>query len=509
MKRTAAERCGFASSVGAFLRGAQILSLAAVSILCATGSFAQNFTAASPLDLQRLKSIDSFIETEMARQRVPGLALGIYSRGQILLAKGYGQANVELGVPVKPQTIFQSGSVGKQFVSAAIMMLVEEGKLSLDDSITKYFSEAPVAWKPILIKNLLSHTSGLAEYESEERTGPKGPFYLRLDFTEDELVTKIEALPLEAAPGDKWDYRNTNYVLLGILIHKITGKPYYEFFNERIFKPLGMTSTRLISDRDIIPNRAAGYEIDDGQLKNQEWVSPTFNSTADGALYFNVLDLAKWDGALYDTRILKQSSLDRIWTVYLLNDGKPNPSGYGFGWNIGEQNGHRRIEHGGEWQGFSCDISRYPDDNLTVAVLMNLADANASLLAQITAGLAHSALLPPKLAPIADTQPGIAASLIKLLDQLLAGEDLRAHKAADLGSRILPDTESIQHRLSSLWPGGMLVLVKRMPAASATGESSSVFRLSKGDDAVLIFVGSASDGKISTLRTAPNREYDW
>jgi CubicO group peptidase (beta-lactamase class C family) len=159
---------------------------------------------------------------------------------------------------------------------------VEEGKLSLDDSITKYFSEAPAAWKPVLIKNLLSHTSGLAEYESEERIGPKGAFYSRLDFTEDELVTKIEALPIEAAPGDKWDYRNTNYVLLGVLIHKITGKPYYEFLDERIFKPLGMTSTRLISDRDIIPNRAAGYEIDNGQLKNQEWVSPTFNSTADG-----------------------------------------------------------------------------------------------------------------------------------------------------------------------------------------------------------------------------------
>lgn len=222
---------------------------------------------------------------------------------------------------------------------------------------------------------------------------------MRLDFTEDELVTKIEALPIEAGPGEKWDYRNTNYVLLGILIHKITGKPYYEFLDERIFKPLGMTSTRLISDRDIIPNRAAGYEIDDGQLKNQEWVSPGFNSTADGALYFNVLDLAKWDSALYGNQLLKQSSLDSIWEVYLLNDSKPNPSGYGFGWNIGKQNGHKRTEHGGEWQGFSCNISRYPDDNLTVAVLTNLAGANTGLLAQITAGFSDPALLPAKLAP--------------------------------------------------------------------------------------------------------------
>jgi CubicO group peptidase (beta-lactamase class C family) len=234
---------------------------------------------------------------------------------------------VELAAAVKPETILQSGSVGKQFVSAAIMMLVEEGKVSLDDSIAKYFPDAPATWKPILVKNLLSHTSGLAEYESEERIGPQGPFYLRLDFTEDELVTKIEALPIEAAPGEKWDYRNTNYVLLGVLIHKVTGKPYYEFLSEHIFKPLGMTSTRLISDRDIIPNRAAGYELDNGELKNQEWVSPTFNSTADGAQYFNVIDLNKWDDALYGTRLLKQSSLERMWTVYLMNDGKPNRAG--------------------------------------------------------------------------------------------------------------------------------------------------------------------------------------
>ena len=257
------------------------------------------------------------------------------------------------------------------------------------------------------------------------------------------------------------------------------------------------------------PNRAAGYEIDNGQLKNQEWVSPTFNSTADGALYFNVLDLAKWDNALYGNQLLKQSSLDRIWTVYLLNDGKPNPSGYGFGWNIGKQNGHKRIEHGGEWQGFSCNISRYPDDNLTVAVLTNLAGANTGLLAQIIAGLSDPAILPAKLAPIADTQPAIVSSLAKLLDQLGAGEDIPSHTTSDTAARILPDSKWVHDRLANLWPGGTLILVKRTLPASLTGESTSVFRLSKGDEAVLIFVGSASDGKISTLRTAPNREYDW
>jgi CubicO group peptidase (beta-lactamase class C family) len=145
--------------------------------LCAATSLAQ--VPLAPLEAGHLASIDDFVKHEMARQRIPGLELGIYSRGRVLLAKGYGLANVELNVPVKAETLMQSGSVGKQFVSAAIMMLVEDGRISLDDSITKYLSDGPAAWKPILIRNLLSHTSGLSEYESPDRTGPNGPFYFR------------------------------------------------------------------------------------------------------------------------------------------------------------------------------------------------------------------------------------------------------------------------------------------------------------------------------------------
>jgi CubicO group peptidase (beta-lactamase class C family) len=259
------------------MRVARVFLCAVISCSLFHGAFTQVNAQMrkAPLSPQQTESIDTFVGAEMARQHIPGLAVGVYSRGRILLAKGYGLANIELSVPVRPETIFQSGSVGKQFVSAAIMMLVEEGKLSLDDSITKYFPDAPSTWKPILIKNLLSHTSGLSEYESLDRIGPKGEFYLRLDFTEDELARKIEALPIEWVPGEKWGYRNTNYVLLGILIHKLTGKPYAEYLAERIFKPLGMASTRLVSDRDVIPNRSSGYELEDGQLKNQTWVSPS------------------------------------------------------------------------------------------------------------------------------------------------------------------------------------------------------------------------------------------
>ncbi len=209
---------------------------------------------AGDLTPEQLTAIDRYMAAEMRREDVPGVAVGIYSRGQILLAKGYGLANIELNVPVKAETIFQSGSVGKQFTSAAIMTLVEEGKIGLDDSIVKYFPNAPQSWQAIRVKNLLSHTSGLSEYETDERVGPGGPFYIRLDLTEDELVNKIEALPFEFKPGDKWDYRNTNYVLLGVIIHKVTGSFYADYLQQRIFR-FGMNSTRLISEADIIPNR--------------------------------------------------------------------------------------------------------------------------------------------------------------------------------------------------------------------------------------------------------------
>lgn len=322
--------------------------LLAIYCVCAIACAGVSAVPTPELTPEQVASIDRYVNAEMERERVPGLAIGIYSRGHILLAKGYGLADVELNVAVKPETIFQSGSVGKQFVSAAIMMLVEEGKIGLDDSIAKYFPNAPKSWEAIRVKNLLSHTSGLAEYESDERTGPKGPFYLRLDFTEDELVEKVESLPIEFKPGDKWNYRNTNYLLLGVMIHKVTGSFYADYLQERIFKPLGMSSTRLISEAEIIPNRSSGYELSGDKLQNQSWVSPTFNSTADGALYFNVMDLAKWDEALYGTKLLRQSSLHQIWTVFPLNDGKPNPANYGFGWRIDSVNGHKVIGHGAD-----------------------------------------------------------------------------------------------------------------------------------------------------------------
>jgi CubicO group peptidase (beta-lactamase class C family) len=383
--------------------------------------------------------VDSYVRSAMAEQHIPGLALGVYKDGQIIKAQGYGLANVELDVPVRPETVFQSGSIGKQFVAAAVMMLAEENKVSLDDSITKYFPDGPTSWQGIKIRNLLSHTSGLAEYESDEKTKPGGPINLRADYSEDHLVKIVESFPLDFPSGDKWDYRNTNYLLLGIMIHKVTGKFYGDFLQERIFGPLGMVNTRVISEADIIRNRAAGYQWVDGVLKNQDWVSPTFNSTADGTLYFNVLDLAKWDAALYGERLLKRSSLDQMWTIARLNDGKPNGSNYGFGWQIDEINGHRVIEHSGSWQGFTAFIARYVDDKFTVVVMTNLDSDHSSpaRIAHEVAGLYNSKLAPPQ--PIADKEPEVTAFFRAVMQKVADGKADPRDFAPEVRSRWFPD----------------------------------------------------------------------
>ncbi|MGB6845037.1 MAG: serine hydrolase domain-containing protein, partial [Candidatus Acidiferrales bacterium] len=186
--------------------------------------------------------VDLYVDTEIKAQKIPGLALAIVRDGKIVKAKGYGLANVELDVPVKPETLFQTGSVGKQFTATAVMMLVEEGKVGLDDKITKYFPDVPVAWQEITVRNLLSHTSGIPDYTGEDKSGNEHAIDFRKDYTEDDLLKKAESLPMLFKPGEKWSYSNTGYVVLGILIHRVTGEFYGDFLQQRIFKPLGMSA---------------------------------------------------------------------------------------------------------------------------------------------------------------------------------------------------------------------------------------------------------------------------
>ena len=447
----------------------------------------------------QVAGIDRYVVAEMARERIPGVEVGVYRDGHAVLVKGYGLANVEWNAAVTPTTLMQSGSVGKQFAATAVMMLVEQGKVDLDDGITKYFTNAPPSWKHIKVKNLLSHTSGLAEYETDARMKAGGLFDMRKDNTEDEIVKKIETLPIEFKPGAKWDYRNTNYALLGVLIHKVTGQYYGDYMHDRIFAPLGMVSTRLISESDIIPGRAAGYEIAGGHLRNQTWVAPSLNSTADGAMYFNVVDIEKWDRALYGTTLLSRKSLDKMWTPFVLNDGKPNASNYGFAWFIDSRNGHREIQHGGAWQGFTCSINRFVDDKLTVVVLTNLDAGHAwpQYMAHVIAGVAEPALMPKLNPAIDDRKPEIVAHVRDVLQRMISSKNVGREFNADADYVFgVNDAAEMRSQLPANWDTAPLVLIKRI---ENDGAVSSSYRVGHEGYTRILRVALDANGKLTTL----------
>lgn len=335
----------------------------------------------------RADEVDDYVAAELERQRVPGISIAVLRDGELLKAQGYGLANVEHGVPVTATTVFQSGSIGKQFTATLAMLLVEEGKLALDDRLADHIDGAPDAWRDITVRHLLTHTSGLSNAVYEQ-------IDLRRDYTEDELTRAIAALPLDFPPGDRWSYSNSGYVMLGVLIGKVTGTFYGDLLRQKIFAPIGMTAARMISEADIVPNRAAGYRLLDGELKNQDWVSPSLNTTADGALYLTALDMAEWETALAKNELLRPSSLRLMWTPVMLNDG--GTADYGFGWDVTEMRGHRVVQHGGRWQGFRTHIARYVDSGLTVVVLTNLSQANPARIAVGIAGLYEPELAPVK-----------------------------------------------------------------------------------------------------------------
>lgn len=315
--------------------------------------------------------IDSIVASEMKAAEIPGVAIAVVKDGKIIVEKGYGLANVELNVSVTPKTVFQSGSVGKQFTAGVVILLVEDGKLKLDDALTKFFADAPVKWRGITIRHLLTHTSGLGDYPEN--------LDMRRDYTEDELYRMVRATPLQFAPGDSWEYSNLGYLMLGIVIRKVTGRFYGDVLRDRIFKPLGMSTARVISESDIVPNRAAGYRVVKGELKNQEWVSPSLNTTADGSLYVTLGDMLKWDAALTNGTLFRRESLAMMFTPVRLSSGKTHP--YGFGWETETINGRRIVKHDGEWQGFTSAIYRDLDAKLSVVVFANLDDADCMSIA--------------------------------------------------------------------------------------------------------------------------------
>jgi CubicO group peptidase (beta-lactamase class C family) len=358
-----------------------------------------------------LDSVDRYARAELERQRIPGMSVAVLRGDSVLLARGYGFANLEHRVPATDSTIYQSGSVGKQFTAAAIVTLAREGKLGLDDPIRKYLPEAPSSWAKVTVRHLLTHTSGIPDYTADLVD-------FRRDYTEEALAKLYARLPLDFQPGSTWSYSNTGYALLGFIVRRVTGQFYGDYLKKRVFQPLGMRTARVISESDIVPNRAAGYELVDGEIRNQGWVSPSLNTTADGALYLTVNDMARWAIGLNHAGIPDSAGLAMSWTPVRLNDGGTYP--YGFGWRLDDQRGHPRIGHGGSWQGFRASIQRYPEYDLTVIALANLDAAMPEVITTTIAGVLEPALLPPHLLP--PSAGGPPEPIERLLTDLAAGK---------------------------------------------------------------------------------------
>jgi CubicO group peptidase (beta-lactamase class C family) len=357
-------------------------------------------------------SIDGFVRSELARQRIPGMSVAVLRGDSIVLARGYGYANVELHVPATDSTVYPVGSVSKQFTAAATVMLAEQGRLRLEDAITRYLPEGSAVWPSVTIRHLLTHTSGVPQDTMPD---------WRRDYTEAELVRSAAAQPLEFTPGDRESYSSTGYALLGIIIHRVTGQFYGDFLREHLFRPLGMRTARVNSDADVVPNRAAGYYLVNDTLKNQEWVSPSINSTADCCLSFTVRDFAQWAIGLNHGKALSRAGREMSWTPVRLNDGGTYP--YGFGWNLTQQRGYRRIGHSGAWLGFQATIQRYPDFDISVIVLANLAQAKPESIALGIAGLLEPVLTPPHLLPTRLPGPTPPTPIDKLLRDIAFGRD--------------------------------------------------------------------------------------
>jgi CubicO group peptidase (beta-lactamase class C family) len=330
-------------------------------------AFAAALCALPPL-AARADPADDLVAHAMHADHIPGLSLAVVKDGSVVKMRGYGWADVEQHVAATPQTVYQTGSIGKQFTSMLVMMLVGDGVLRLDDKITKYLGTPNPAWRDITIRMLLTHTSGISN-------GALGDGNMSLAYTPAQVLKMIAKTPLDFTPGTKWKYSNCGYELLGFIIQKAAGTFYGDLLARRVWTPLGMTSTRIIDLADIVPHRAPGYVWDSGTLQNQPYVSQSWNTTADGSMYTSVEDMVKWIGALDAQRFIGATAYREMYAPVRLANGRTKP--YGFGWELDSYKGGRVYEHDGVWQGFTGVVARYVDAHVDVVVLSNMGDSDA------------------------------------------------------------------------------------------------------------------------------------
>jgi len=317
----------------------------------------------SKADKQLLSAFDTLLMSTYKSNETGATAI-VSRKGQVIYKKAFGMADLELNVAMQPDMIFRIGSISKQFTGVAILQLAEKGKLSLQDDIKKFIPDYPTHGYTITVEHLLTHTSGIKSY-----TGMKEfETIMRKDMKPMEIIDVFKNQPMEFAPGTKWNYNNSGYILLGYIIEKVSGKTYEEYVEENLFAPAGMSNSGYGNDLKIIKNRAKGYQGGKSGNQNADYLSMTLPYAA-GSLISTVEDLWKWNQALHSYKLVTKESLQKAFTDYKLSNGKPTR--YGYGWSFSTVQGSPSIEHGGGINGFLTDALYIPAEDIFVAIFSN------------------------------------------------------------------------------------------------------------------------------------------
>jgi CubicO group peptidase (beta-lactamase class C family) len=430
--------------------------------------------------------VDKLVRDKMDNEQIPGLVLAVLKDGKILKMQAYGFADVDSKVPVTTNTVFRIGSLSKQFIATAVMMLVEEGKISLDNPMSKYLDSTPARWKKITIRHLLTHTSGIPDCYNENVRVDAGPS----DY-DHRVLEAVSQRWLHFVPGEEWRYSNSNYHLLGMIIHKITGKPYGDYLREHIFEPLGMTRTTVSPENGDYPGLASGYKWDNGLHR----VAAPIGVTASGSIISTISDMAKWDAALYTDKLLKPSSLQQMWTPVRLNDGMTWR--YGFGWEVCRIDDHLIVSHGGNILGFSSAIERAVDDRLTVIVLDNRFysyEAAETLVYKIARIYLWAG---PDYQSVPDKEPKITARVRRINDREDRGELSAADFTPAMWAELSPWRKQAQQDEKTRGAALSLVLVERTTEA---GQRSYRYRIEYKFGTILLHVVIDEQNKIGVWK---------
>jgi len=342
-----------------------ILCVVAVLLIC--GTLSACGSSQSKLDATATAEINIFLDN-LTEQRLFAGSVLIARHGNILLSKGYGLADREQNIPNTVQTRYRIYSLTKQFTAMAILILESQGKLDVKDPICKYLVDCPTTWETITIHHLLTHTSGIPDNLNFQRSQDTSSVFLQ-------IIARFKDVPLNFNPGEKWEYSNWGYTMLGYIIEQASGQSYEDFLGQSIFTPLKMHNTGYCHDSNGL---AAGY-VNQYASNPVNFVDDQSVVDAAGGLYSTVEDLYRWEQVLSTKKLVPRAYMDEMFTPYMLNVGGTE-YGYGYGWAIGTRNGRPIHWHGGESDGFRSIIARYPDDQITIIVLSNQQDTDVETM---------------------------------------------------------------------------------------------------------------------------------